>query len=134
MSRFAWDDSISLNVAAIDDQHKALISWIDALYESVQKCEGEQVIGDVLQKLISYVVMHFNEEERLMLSFNYPVFTSHRQEHDYYVTKLKDLQERFRKGEEISGDTLDFMADWIVCHIKGTDQNFGRFLREIPKK
>jgi len=134
MSRFVWDESIALNIAAIDDQHKALISWIDALDEAVRKGEGSQVIGDVLQKLISYVVMHFNEEERLMLSFNYPAFSSHRQEHDYYVTKMKDLQERFQKGEEISSDMLDFMADWIVCHIKGTDQNFGRHINGIPKK
>lgn len=129
MAIFSWDDSIALNIPRIDEQHRELLGWINALHDAVLKGDGTQVTGEVLSKLIGYVFMHFTEEERLMLSCDFPGFTAHRQEHDHYVKKLKDIQERFQEGEEISMDTLEFMVDWIVCHIKGTDQNYGRFVR-----
>ncbi|MBI2354333.1 MAG: hemerythrin family protein [Deltaproteobacteria bacterium] len=128
MTIFAWDDSIALNIPRIDEQHRELIGWINALHDAVRKDEGALVTGDVLSKLISYVFMHFTEEERLMLSCSFPGFTAHRQEHDYYVKRLKNIQDRFQEGEEISGETLEFMSDWIVCHIRGTDQVYGRFI------
>ena len=64
-----------------------------------------------------------------MLSYNFPGFSGHRKEHDFFVQKLKEIQGGFQDSEETSRNTLDFLVDWIVCHIKGTDQNYGRFIR-----
>ncbi len=129
MAIFEWDDSISLHIPVIDEQHKELLGWIAALNDAVQKGEGAQVIGDVLLKLISYVCFHFEEEERLLLSSNYPDFVGHRKEHDDFVKRLQDIQEHFHDGEELSRNTLEFMSDWIVLHIRGTDQKYGQLLR-----
>jgi len=126
-----WDESMALGIPAIDGQHKELIGWIRALDEAVQKGEGARIIDDVLQKAIDYVYRHFSDEERLMLSYNFPDFTSHRQEHDYFVTRLKDIHTGITNGEELSVKTLDFLIDWTISHIKGTDQNYGRFIRGI---
>lgn len=125
---FEWNDSLSLNIPMIDEQHKALIGWGNDLFDAVQRGEGAKVTGEVLSNLISYVFKHFGEEERLMLAHNFPGFTSHRKEHDAFVAKLKSIQESFREGEEISRETMEFMADWIVCHIRGTDQKYGSFI------
>ena len=129
MAIFEWDDSISLSIPAIDEQHKELLGWIGSLNAAVQKGEGAQVIGDVLLKLISYVCYHFEEEERLLRSANYSDFAGHRQEHDDFVKRLQDIQAHFRDGDELSRNTLDFMSDWIVLHIRGTDQKYGELLR-----
>ncbi|HEX9079377.1 MAG TPA: bacteriohemerythrin, partial [Desulfuromonadaceae bacterium] len=129
MAIFEWDDTISLHIPVIDKQHRELLSWISALNESVQKGEGAQVIGDVLLKLISYVCFHFEEEERLLLAANYPDFVSHRKEHDDFVKRLREIQEHFQDGEELSRNTLEFMSDWIVLHIRGTDQKYGQLVR-----
>lgn len=125
-----WDESMALGIPTIDSQHKELIVWSKSLEGAVQKGGGALVIDDVLQKLIGYVHKHFSDEERLMLSCNFPDFTSHRQEHDFFVTRLKDLHNGITSGEELSVKTLDFLIDWLVSHIKGTDQNYGRFIRE----
>jgi len=128
MAILEWDESIALHIPAIDAQHKELIGWINALNDAVQKGEGARLIDETLKKLINYVFEHFAAEEKLMLSYNYPGFTSHRQEHDYFVQKLKEIQGGFQDSDETSRNTLDFLVDWIVCHIKGTDQNYGRFI------
>jgi hemerythrin-like metal-binding protein len=128
MAILEWDESISLHIPAVDDQHKALIGWVNALNDAVQKNEGAQLIDETLQKLINYVFEHFAAEEQLMLSYNFPGFSGHRKEHDFFVQKLKEIQGGFQDSEETSRNTLDFLVDWIVCHIKGTDQNYGRFI------
>lgn len=130
MAFLEWDESMALHLPTIDRQHKQLIGWINALSDSVLKGEGALVIDDMLQKLVSYVQEHFSYEERLMLSHNFPGFTSHRQEHDFFVTRLGDMHARITNGEELSIKTLDFLIDWTINHIKGTDQIYGRFLRE----
>src|SRR5690242_1785241 len=108
---FEWDDSLSLNIPLIDEQHKESIGWGNDLYDAVKKGEGAQLIGDVLSKLIGYVFKHFSEEERLMLAHDFPGFSSHRQEHDSFVAKLKSIQGSFQDGQEITRETMEFMAD-----------------------
>jgi len=124
-----WDDSIAVHIPAIDAQHKELIQWINTLHEAVLKKEGASLLEATLQKLVNYVIEHFTFEEQLMLSYNFPGFSSHRQEHDYFVQKLTALQNGFQDSEEASRKTLDFLFDWLVCHIRGTDQTYGRFIR-----
>jgi hemerythrin len=129
MATFEWDESIALNIPVIDEQHKELIGWIANLDAAVRKGEGAQAIGDVLLKLVSYVCLHFDEEERLLLTCNYPDFAAHRNEHDVFVKRLQEIQEHFQDGEELSRNTLEFMSDWIISHIRGTDQQYVQFLR-----
>ena len=129
MKTIEWDESMALHIPAIDSQHKQMIGWIKALSEAVRNGEGAQVIDDVSRKLVSYVQEHFSDEERLMLSHNFPDFTSHRQEHDFFISRLGEMHARITNGEELSSKTLDFLIDWTINHIKGTDQIYGRFIR-----
>lgn len=111
MAVFEWDDSIALGIPTVDEQHKALFGWVNTLNEAV---------GDVIWNLITYVTEHFGEEERLMLSCNYPGLAAHRKEHDQFVSRLREIQADFIDGHEMGVNVLDFMVDWLVCHIKGT--------------
>lgn len=128
MAIVEWDESIALHIPAIDGQHRELIAWINTLNDAVLKGEGASLIDETFRKLINYILEHFAAEEQLMLSYNFPDFTSHRQEHDDFVQKLKEIQSGFQDNEEISRKTLDFLVDWLICHIKGTDQRYGRFI------
>lgn len=134
MAIFTWDDSIALGITSIDEQHKALFGWIDTLNEAVKSGEGSEAVGEVIWKLITYVTEHFSEEERLMLSCNYPGLVAHRQEHDQFVSRLREIQVSFIDGHEMGKNVLDFMVDWLVCHIKGTDQGYSRFIHQQETK
>jgi hemerythrin-like metal-binding protein len=134
MAILEWDESIALHIPSVDAQHKELIGWINALDDAVQNGEGARLITETMQNLINYVFEHFAAEEKLMLSCNFPGFTSHRQEHDFFVQKLKEIQSGFQDSDETSRKTLDFLVDWLVCHIKGTDQEYGRFILDRMSK
>ncbi|MDD5285477.1 MAG: bacteriohemerythrin [Desulfuromonadaceae bacterium] len=128
MKGFEWDDSIALGIPAIDNQHKLLFGWVNALNEAIISGDGHEKVGEIIVNLISYVTVHFSDEERLLLSYKYPELISHRKEHDYFVTRLQEIQTSFNDGHEMEKEFLDFMVEWLVCHIKGTDQEYSRFI------
>ena len=130
MAKFEWDDSIALGIRTIDDQHKALFGWINTLNDAVKSGDGAEAVGEIIWKLITYVTEHFTEEERLMLACHYPNLVSHRQEHDRFVARLREIQDSYASGHEMSENVLDFLVDWLVCHIKGTDQSYSRFIHQ----
>lgn len=130
MSVFEWDNSIELGILGIDEQHKALFAWIHTLDQAIKSGDGSEAVGEVIWKLITYVTEHFSVEERLMLSCSYPDMAAHRREHDQFVSRLREIQVSFIDGHEMSENVLDFLADWLVRHIKGTDQAYSRFIRQ----
>ena len=129
MSVFEWNDSFVLNIPVVDEQHQRLISMISDLDASEREGTGGLLISYVLQELIRYIAIHFEDEERLMLSHGFPGLASHRQEHDFFVMRVKHIQESFQDGDDLSKETLDFLKEWISCHIKGTDQIYAGFIR-----
>lgn len=130
MAIFEWDNSIALGIPTIDEQHKALFGWVNTLDEAIKNGDGSEAVGEIIWKLITYVTEHFTEEERLMLSYSYPGLAAHRKEHDQFVSRLREIQVSFIDGHEMGVQVLDFMVDWLVCHIKGTDQGYSRFIEQ----
>ena len=130
MAIFEWDDSIALGIPIIDGQHKALFDWVNTLNVAIKNGDGAEAVGEVIWNLITYVTEHFSEEERLMLSCNYPGLADHRKEHDQFVSRLREIQVSYINGHEMGESVLDFMVDWLVCHIKGTDQGYSRFIHQ----
>lgn len=130
MAPLAWDESISMHIPHIDQQHQELIAWVNRLNSAVQQHEGAQLLDEILQKLITYALEHFTAEEHLMISYDFPDFTRHRQEHDSFVQKLSEFQSTWHNSEEASSRMLEFLVDWVVCHIRGTDQLYARYIAE----
>lgn len=130
MAIFKWDSSVELGIPTIDEQHKALFGWVDTLNTAIKNGDGAEAVGEVIWNLITYVTEHFSEEERLMLSCNYPGLAAHRKEHDEFVSRLREIQVSYIDGHEMGHSVLDFMVDWLVCHIKGTDQGYNRFINQ----
>lgn len=131
MAKIEWDSSIELGIPVIDEQHKALFGWVNELNDSVLRGDGADAVGDVIWKLITYVSEHFTAEEQLMLACSYPGLASHRKEHDQFVERLRKIQVEFIDGHQMSVTVLDFLVDWLVCHIKGTDQSYSRHMRKL---
>jgi hemerythrin-like metal-binding protein len=134
MQVFEWDNSIELGIQTIDEQHKALFGWLNALNDAIRNGNGSEAVGEVIWKLITYVTEHFSAEERLMHSCSYPGLAAHRKEHDRFVLRLREIQVNFFDSHEMSINVLDLLVEWLVCHIKGTDQGYSRFISQEEEK
>ena len=120
-----WDDSLSVNVAAIDLQHKKLVKIINELDDAMRVGKSKGILGSIVNVLIGYVGIHFSTEEKYFAKFNYPETDQHTQEHKIFSVKVDDFAKKFQTGQlGLSIDVMTFLSDWLGKHIKGTDKKY----------
>jgi methyl-accepting chemotaxis protein/hemerythrin len=126
-----WDDSLSVNIDAIDDQHKVLVDMINGLHEAMRTGKGVKVLAKLVDGLKNYTVDHFATEERLMMQHKYPGYLAHKKEHERFVAKVLEFENAFTHGKaSLTMDVMRFLKDWLVGHIKGVDKKYGPFFNE----
>ncbi len=130
MALFEWDDKIALGIPSIDRQHQVLFGWINSLSDAVSQGDVNEKVEEMIINLITYVDVHFSEEERMLLSCNYPGLAEHRREHDLFVSRVLDMQASFAAGHNIGEGVLNFLVEWLVDHIIGTDRRDMRFVSQ----
>ena len=125
-----WDQSFSTSIPLFDEHHKNLFAMVNELNEAMQHKRSKAAIGSVLQRLISYTGTHFAAEEEVFRKTNYPEEAAHVKLHRELVAQALALQAKFNSGETLlTQEVIEFLQDWLVQHIKGTDSRYGAHLR-----
>lgn len=130
MAIYSWQDEYSIGIKEIDEQHKELVKMIDELYTAMVKRQDQQVLGDILARLVDYCNVHFAAEEALMQSHGYPYYRQHKEIHEKMSARVQALQKCFKAGKtDLTIPTSLFIKEWLDKHILGTDQKFATFLK-----
>lgn len=109
-----WDDSYSLGLEQIDDQHKVLFDIMNQLWSAiVRRAEGSEM-QRILDELERYTVSHFSAEEAFMLSAGFAGVDEHRRQHAGFVERIRSARSDLRQGKEVSLELLHFLRDWLV--------------------
>lgn len=133
MGQMAWDNSLSVGIDLVDEQHKMLITRLSDLSEAVELNRGEAQIAKTLDFLVDYTDFHFSTEEKHMTEQDYPGLGHHKEQHDQFKTLLRHLVEDFEEEgatRALATSINVFLVNWLVNHIKGVDIEFGKFLNE----
>lgn len=131
MAMIIWNDSLSVNVAELDQQHKKLIAMINELHEAMKSGKGKEVLGRIVNGLISYTATHFQTEEKYFAQFGYPDADNHKKEHVAFVQKVTDFKNGFEKKQlTLTVEVMNFLSDWLKTHIMGTDKKYAQFFNE----
>ena len=86
--------------------------------------QGKEIIGKILDELESYTRYHFAREEEFFERTGYPA-VDHKREHRELVEQVVTLQSRYRTGETaLAIETLDILKQWLTVHIQGTDAKY----------
>lgn len=136
MSLMEWDDKLSVGVQLIDSEHQQLIRMVNELHDAVRANRGKEVLGKVLDGLIAYTASHFGHEEGEMKRTSYPQALAHKKEHEALVTKVLEIHKQFQAGKVavLGMETLAFLKEWLVKHIKGSDQALGAWIKAHGQK
>ncbi len=125
-----WDSSLQLGIGEIDGQHKQLVAMINDLHRAMRQRQTMTILGDILERLVSYTVYHFGNEEKLFQQHGYPEYDQHKKAHENLVSKVKEIKTKINRGDAtISMELMDFLTDWLTTHIKGTDRKYVPFLQ-----
>ncbi len=129
MKLIEWDENLSVKIDSIDEQHKVLVDMINDFYEKIRTKAANELISELIKKMKNYTVVHFATEERYFKQYNYPDFENHKREHQDFVDKVVDLEKRFNSGKVIlSFEITNFLKEWLINHIQGTDMKYTNFL------
>lgn len=127
----AWTDELSVSIDSIDDQHKELVRLINDLNRAMRNKESQAVIQRIVHGLKEYVITHFAYEEELFDKFGYADAEAHKSVHAKFVEKVGDFEHALSSGQAtVSIEVMNFLKDWLVQHIMGTDQKYIGFFHE----
>ncbi|MFA9453338.1 MAG: bacteriohemerythrin [Candidatus Aminicenantaceae bacterium] len=133
MSEIAWDDSLSVGVGLIDDQHKMLIEKLKDLSDDFKQGHEQNKIMKTLGFMIDYTNFHFTAEEKVMAEYDYTELEDQQQQHAEFKTTLENILLDLREdgpSDELAKSINVFLLNWLVNHIKGSDQRLGAYLNE----
>lgn len=129
MALLTWNDTYSVKVDAMDEQHQKLFGLINGFYDEIGNQSQDKLIFDLIAGMKAYTILHFNEEEQLMQQCNYPGLALHKKEHADFINKVSDLEEKLKSGKMIiSFEITNFLKDWIKKHIKESDQQYSAYM------
>lgn len=133
MPLITWQDSYSVGVELIDNDHKLLVSLINQLNDAMEGGQGRDVVGSVLNVLVEYTVGHFGREELLMQKGGYPDLEAHRKEHGKLTEQVRVIAERYRAGDtgSVDADLLNFLRTWLTGHILGVDKRYAPYVKDV---
>ena len=128
MALLEWNESLSVNVSEIDREHQLLVGMINELNDAMRWGRGKEVLGSILNGLISYAGSHFRTEENYFDEFGYPQADAHKKEHSDFVAKVSEFRTGFENGKlGVTIEVLFFLSGWLRNHIEGSDKKYGPF-------
>lgn len=127
-----WTNDLEVGIEEIDNQHKELFRKINELLDACNQAKGREVVGKIIDFLGSYVVEHFQCEEKYMMKYNYPELKSHQTHHAQFIQNFGELKAKFETdgpGAHIVILTNRVVVGWLNSHIRNVDRQMGAFLK-----
>jgi hemerythrin-like metal-binding protein len=117
-----WDDSYSVGVEAIDQQHRFLITRIRDLQEAMAAGEAGAMLAPLIRNLVTYTKYHFAYEERLYAERGYGDIQHHKEFHSDMAQQVMKMGNALKNGKLNAGaPVMAFLKHWLVDHILGED-------------
>ena len=133
MPGIVWDESFSVGIELIDEQHKMLIERTNAIAETVEMKRGLEKIMQTLSFMIEYTEFHFSEEEKVMIANDYHKLAEHQKLHEDFKKRLNLMVQDFEEEGATSGlseEITAYLTSWLANHIKGIDTELGKILQD----
>lgn len=123
MSFIAWNDRLTVGVEILDADHKQMIRLLNELHDSIQAGEGKQPVLCLFDKLVESVRNHFAREERLLERTQYAAIAAQKHEHANMIAWMSEARKQFSTSSLATPplEVMNFLKDWLVDHIEGSD-------------
>jgi hemerythrin len=130
----AWKAEYSVDVSALDDQHKELFKLLDDLNEALAKDESVDV-DFALTKMHVYMLFHFSSEEHLLAKYGFPKLDLHVEEHRKFKARVEEFKRCFSENKQmLAVEIRDYLTEWFTNHILETDKEYSAFLAPKVKQ
>jgi hemerythrin len=124
-----WKDEYSVGIESIDQQHKKLLGLINQLQTAVDYSTSDEFEREALDDLVDYTKTHFTYEEGLLEQNAYPDFEPHKAQHAAMIKKVEEVLAEYDMDHDTAmSNAVEYLKDWLIKHINGTDKQYSSFL------
>ena len=114
-----------MGISMIDEEHKKLIGILNKAISAKEHNDNPEEIKEILSEMVEYFDEHFSTEEAYMIKFNYPEYQSHRNEHlDFIDITMASYNKLVRGDYLIANELIEYLRQWLVNHIQGSDRQY----------
>ncbi len=126
MLHLKWHDSYDCGEFSIDQDHRKLFDLANSLIESALSREENPKNFDIaMDKLISHVVKHFDDEEAILSQHHFIDLGNHVNAHKKLVAHAIQLRNNTAAGGVTIGELVDFLVNDVVSkHMLKEDRKF----------
>lgn len=126
-----WDDSLSVDVAVLDEQHRFLIALINKLGLALKLGRKLDVLEELTGQLANYAIVHFEAEEQLMRDCKFAGYEDHYAKHAEFKRKLVTFHQKTTAGDVLAiTEFAIYLNNWVVDHIQTVDQAYKAAFKE----
>lgn len=130
--KLIWTPSISVGNEAIDKQHRDLFDRANSILEAMVQGKGKEEIANTIAFIETYVMRHFQDEERFLTSIKYPAIQEHLKHHRTFTADFADIKQKFTSdgpNASIAISLNRLISEWLRNHISNTDQDYAKFVK-----
>lgn len=130
------DNSYSVGIESIDEQHKQLISMCNNLYLNSYKKDdvSQNFFRQGVSSLISFLRYHLFVEEQLLSRIAFPDFQKHKDEHSKAVEFINRGLVYLGTGEEVYlKKSVPLIRDRILRHIMESDRGYANYIHTMNR-
>ena len=127
--KFVWNDSYSVKVPVLDEQHKKffdIAKHISDLPDNRDYSSFRKSLILTIVELARYALNSLSYEEEFLIKHNCNECEEHCAFHDRFREKVKDLLKRACDEKEdihkLSDEVSAFAENWITYHIAYVDK------------
>lgn len=123
-----WSESYKIGDEVVDTTQKQLFELTNAFLAS----DDMMVLRPIIVSLCKQMRTHFEQEEALMLSSDFPGREAHSAQHQALLTRLLGRSMDVGKGYMNKPAIAALMKNWAEQHVPQEDAVFAVFLKDHP--
>lgn len=125
MAHIQWKDRYNIGYKDIDAQHKVLLTLLNDLIDLIDQDGTPEAVSGIFQRLCSYALTHFANEERYLRAAGYPGLSGQESSHADFVHQLLVFNQAFDPADpRLLEETRSFLKDWYLDHILKSDMDY----------
>jgi hemerythrin len=89
-------------------------------------------VENAIKKAFAYGIEHFDAEEMLMLSLNYPGLQAHRKKHEEYREEVERIafSSQFMPDHDLLNEVNTWMIQWFCEQTQVYDKALAEFIKK----
>lgn len=126
-----WDDTMSVKVEKMDDQHKYLIHMLNTLHTAILNKKTADQLDKIIDELVLYTKEHFSVEEEYMAAAEYPGLEHQKKEHQEFIDMISECNDSLHLNKRgLAMDLVKYLLKWFNTHILESDRKYTEALNK----